>query len=233
MTKYALNKYGMAQSTVHEAYSFACPVLSLVEAVDCVLRGGVVVYPTETFFAIGCDACHGAAVARVYQAKHRSVQLPLPAIVPTMGFIAAVAQMEVEQEAFVTGLAQKFWPGPLTLLLPALPHIPPMVTGGTGRIALRVSPHPVPQALSAALSGALVSSSANISGEAAVTSAMALSPTLLSAVDGLVLDGPSPAGGAPSSLIHLVPSHAGFTLHVLREGAISIEQLQMAGYSVQ
>lgn len=223
----------MAQSAVHEAYSFACPVLSLAEAVDCVLRGGVVVYPTETFFAVGCDACHGAAVARVYQAKHRSVQLPLPVIVPTVGAVATVAKLGAELETFVAGMAQKFWPGPLTLLLPALPHIPPMVTGGTGSIALRVSPHSVPQALSAALGGALVSSSANISGEAAVTSAMALSSTLLSAVDGVVLDGPSPAGGAPSSLIELVPTHAGFALHVLREGAISIELLQMSGYSIQ
>lgn len=206
-------------------------MLPFVEAVACVRMGGLVVYPTETFMGIGCDAFNADAVARVYQAKRRSVQLPLPVIISDFTKISLLAVYNTVLDPLV----QKFWPGPLTILLPALPCVPTLLTGGTGRVALRVSSHPAAHVLSAAAGGALVSSSANISGMPAVTTFSQLDPQLLAAVDGVVCEGPEPAGGKPSTLVELVDSHthAGSVkpvLRLLRHGVITVEQLEEAGY---
>lgn len=191
-------------------------------------QGGLVVYPTETFMGIGCNACDADAVARVYQVKQRSVQLPLPIIVSEIEKISTIATF---YPAF-SPLVQRFWPGPLTVLLPACAGVPTMLTGGTGRVAVRVSSHPVAQMLSAAVGGALVSSSANISGQPAVRQAYDVDRRLLAAVDGIMLDGPEPAGSAPSTLVELLHEQSTPVLRVLRLGAVSVEQLVQAGYEV-
>lgn len=212
----------------HIVSSLACRVFSFAEAAACLREGGLVVYPTETFMGIGCNACDADAVARVYQVKQRSVQLPLPIIVSGMEKIRAIANFD----SALAPLVQRFWPGPLTVLLPALAGVPAMLTGGTGRVAVRVSPHPVAQMLSAAVGGALVSSSANMSGQPAVRRAFDVDSRLLAGVDGIVLDGPEPAGSAPSTLVELVHNRPQSTLRVLRLGAVSREQLAEAGYEV-
>lgn len=212
----------------HTVSSFPCRVLSLAEAATCLSQGGLVVYPTETFMGIGCNACDADAVARVYQVKQRSVQLPLPVIVSKVEAIKSIAHFH---PAFFP-LVQRFWPGPLTLLLPALGGVPTMLTGGTGRVAVRVSPHPVAQMLSAAVGGALVSSSANISGQPAARRAFEVDSRLLAGVDGIVLDGPEPAGSAPSTLVELLQDGPHPALRVLRLGAVSLEQLAEAGYDM-
>lgn len=210
-------------------------MFSFDEAVACVRAGGLVVYPTETFFGVGCKACDFDAVARVYQAKRRDVHLPLPVIVAGEEHLRAVARSEPALEALI----QSFWPGPLTVLLPALGHVPPLLTGGTGRIALRVSSHPVAHALSEAVGEALVSSSANISGRPAVTRVEQLDPELLQRVDGILAQGPVPAGGAPSTLVEWVQSSSATgaikpvgCLRLLRLGAVSVQDLEHAGYTV-
>ncbi|MEG2173588.1 MAG: L-threonylcarbamoyladenylate synthase, partial [Desulfovibrionaceae bacterium] len=175
-----------------------------------------------------CNACDVDAVTRVYQVKRRNVQLPLPVIVADATQILALAVWEPLFEALV----ERFWPGPLTLLLTALPHVPSMLTGGTGRIAVRISSHPAAHVLSSALGGALVSSSANISGRPPVTKVNSLDFALLSAVDGMILDGPEPTGNAPSTLVELVKDMPQPTLRVLRPGAITVPQLASAGYRV-
>lgn len=212
----------------HEVSSSVCRALSLTEAANCLRAGGLVVYPTETFMGVGCNACDANAVARVYQVKRRNVQLPLPVIVSEICKIGAIATFDPAFEPLV----QRFWPGPLTVLLPALSDVPAMLTGGTGRVAVRVSPHPVARLLSAAVGGVLVSSSANISGQPAVQRGQDVDCRLLSVVDGIVLDGPEPSGSAPSTLVELVHDQPQATLRILRLGAISAEQLAEAGYSV-
>lgn len=184
----------------HKMSLYACRVLSLTEAMTCLREGGLVIYPTETFMGVGCDACNADAVARVYQAKRRSVQLPLPTIVSEVDKVGVMAVFE----PLLRPLTERFWPGPLTVLLPARATVPPMLTGGTGRVAVRVSSHPIAHMLSGAVEGGLVSSSANISGLAAVTQALKVDPCLMTAVDGIVIEGPEPAGGAPSTLVELV-----------------------------
>lgn len=178
---------------------------------------------------IGCDPFNADAVARVYQAKRRSVQLPLPVIISDFAKIHLLAVYD----SALDNLVQTFWPGPLTVLLPALPCVPSLLTGGTGRVALRVSSHPVAHVLSTAAGGALVSSSANISGMPAVIKFSQLDPRLLVAVDDVIREGPEPAGGKPSTLVKLVDTHtrsARPVLRIVRQGVITAEQLEAAGY---
>lgn len=199
--------------------------MNLEQAAVCLRSGGVVVYPTETFFGVGGLACHAGAVARVYAAKRRAAGLPLPVIGADRAQIERLAIVDVRAAA----LMERFWPGPLTLLLPARPHVPKGITGGTGRIAVRVSSHAVARALANAAGEALAASSANMSGCPAVTRAASLDPELLAAVDGTLDGDPAPEGGLPSTLAEVL---AQGRVRVLRAGAVSRQALEAAGYRV-
>ena len=187
----------------------------------------MVVYPTETFYGVGCMACHAQAVSRVYAAKRRAVRLPLPVLGADRAQLEEVAVFNPALEA----LARRFWPGPLTLLLPARPCVPERITAGTGNIAVRVTSHPTATALALAVGAALAASSANISGRAAVTEAAALDADLWRHVDGVLTEGPAPGGGLPSTLAQVLPG-AEAQLRILRVGAISCAALEAAGYSL-
>lgn len=197
---------------------------SIEDAALVLQRGGVLIYPTETFFGIGCRVCDASAVAKVYAAKRRAAGLPLPVLGANREQLAQVALFSEGVEA----LARRFWPGPLTLLLPALPCVPESITAGTGRIAVRVSSHPVARALALAAGSALAASSANISGRAAVTTVSALDAELTAVVDGVLDMGPTPGGGLPSTLARLEADG----LHILRVGAVSVAELEAAGHSI-
>lgn len=203
--------------------------LTLQEAADRLKEGGLLLYPTETFFGIGCKVGHDEAIARIFQIKRRLFAMPLPVILGDVRHLADVAQTPESLEPDVERLAAAFWPGPLSLILPARMHISPLLTGGTGNIAVRVSPHPAARELARRAGGAIVASSANISGQPAVSRADDLDPDLLSAVGALLDMPPAPAGGLPSTLVS--PAGGG-TLRILRAGAISSEQLQNAGFSL-
>lgn len=192
-----------------------------------VRRGGVLIYPTETFFGIGCSVCDAKAVAKVYAAKHRAARLPLPVLGANLEQLLRVAEFPSGVEA----LAQRFWPGPLTLLLPARPCVPESITAGTGRIAVRVSSHPVARGLALAAGSALAASSANISGRPAVTSVQALDAELVAAVDAVLDGAPLPSGGLPSTLARLDADNVRI-LRILRAGAVSAAALEAAGYEV-
>lgn len=197
---------------------------SIEDAANILQRGGVLIYPTETFFGIGCRVCDAGAVSKVYAAKRRAAGLPLPVLAATVEQLARVADFP----AGVEGLMRRFWPGPLTLLLPARPCVPASITAGTGNIAVRVSSHPVARALALAAGSALAASSANISGRAAVTTVVELDPELTAAVDGVLDREPAPGGGLPSTLARLDADG----LHILRAGAVSVAELEAAGHRI-
>ena len=136
---------------------------------DSLKSGGLLLYPTETFFGIGCRVSDDDAIARVFQVKRRLFAMPLPVILADAGQLPLVAQVAPALAEDVARLERAFWPGPLSLILPARMHISPLLTGGTGNIAVRVSPHPVPCELATLVGEPIVASSANISGHPAVT----------------------------------------------------------------
>lgn len=196
------------------------------QAVAAIREGKLLLYPTETFYALGGDALNPAAVNGIYEAKRRPYGSALPVII---GETEQLRLLTSGGDNLALELSGAFWPGPLTILFPALSSLPVALSAGTGKVAVRLSSHPVATALSCQAGRPLVSSSANLSGHPAARSASDLEPWLmLAAQGGVVLDGPEPAGGLPSTIVETVDGK----VKVRRRGAVSVEALQAAGFSV-
>ncbi len=118
-------------------------------------RGGVVAYPTETFYGLGALAADGAAVARLVAAKGRPDGKPLPLLAAGLDQVEAVAVLP----PLARRLAAAFWPGPLTLVVPARPGLHPAITGGGATVGIRVTSSPVAVALARAAGGVFVAAS--------------------------------------------------------------------------
>lgn len=200
------------------------PVVTLERAAELMRASEPVIFPTETFYALGSRALDSDATARVFVAKHRSTVRPLPLIIGHLNQLEQVAKVSES----VQPLLERFWPGPLSVLFPAHLRVPDVLTGGTGRVAVRLSSHPVACALASAVGEPITSSSANMSGKAPVIAADALDPELIATVSGVLDLPPIPAGGLPSTLVE----HTVDGLRILREGAVSRQQLEEAGWTV-
>lgn len=127
------------------------------EAARRLAAGGVIVYPTETYYGLGA-AMESAAVERIVGMKGRKPDKALPVLVATREMLETVSRDFPPAAAI---LADHFWPGPLTLVVPAREHLPAAVTAGTGTIGVRVTSHPVAAGLSRALGTAVIATSAN------------------------------------------------------------------------
>lgn len=184
-------------------------------AASRVKEGGILVYPTETFYGLGGDPFQSAVIRRIFSLKGRGPGKPLPLIAADMESVlgAVVRWPEAAQV-----LARAFWPGPLTLLLAASTNIPRAVRASTGKVALRISSHPVARLLAAAAGGLVVSTSANLSGEPPVKAVEELAPALLRGVDAVLDAGPiGPcAGGLPSTIVDVT----GPVPRLAREGCV-------------
>lgn len=197
----------------------------LAEARSRLVSGGVLVFPTETLYGLGCDAADPAAVARIYDIKGRGWDKPLPLIAADMASAEAAAVIP----GWARELVNRFWPGPLTVIVATRIDLPPGAAR-EGRTALRVSPHPVAAGLARALAengpGLLTATSANRSGHPAAITAGQAAREMDGAADGLpepdliVDNGPCP-GGAPSTIIDLTAERP----RLVRAGAIPAEEL--------
>jgi L-threonylcarbamoyladenylate synthase len=179
-------------------------------------RGGIVVYPTETFYGLGALARDVAALDRLAHAKLRPEGKPLP--------LLGADRAQVEEVAILGGLAERlaarFWPGPLTLVLPARPGLAAAITAGSGTVGIRVPGSEVARALAARAGGPLVSTSANLSGGPPPARVEELDPALRAAVDH-VLDAGATPGGLPSTVVEVTPEG----VRLVRGGAIPFEQV--------
>jgi L-threonylcarbamoyladenylate synthase len=182
------------------------------QAAAVLRQGGLVAYPTETFYALGALASRPDALARLTAAKLRDPGKPLPLLAADRAQVAAVARLE---DPAALRLADRFWPGPLTLVLPAAPGLDPAVTCGGPTVGVRVPGLETARALAREAGGALVSTSANLAGEPPPTSPAALAPALRARLDA-VLDGGGTPGGLPSTLVAL----EGGAPRLVRAGAV-------------
>ena len=184
----------------------------LAEAIRILLEGGVAAFPTETFYGLGADARNEAAVEKIFRIKGRNFRNPLSVIVANDREVIPLVE-EIPATAKI--LMQTFWPGPLTLIFRAAPSISSRLTGGTGKIGIRVSSHPVARFLAAGLAGPLTATSANLSGGPECSSADAVIRTLGDLADAVIDGGPTP-GGSGSTILDITVSPP----RILREGAI-------------
>jgi L-threonylcarbamoyladenylate synthase len=190
----------------------------VARAAEVLRGGGVVAYPTETFYGLGALATNRAAVARLAGAKLRPDGKPLPLLAADL---AQVAQVVKRLEPLAQRLADAFWPGALTLVLPAATGLPPEITAGGATVAVRVPGGEVARRLAALAGGAIVSTSANLAGEPPACSIADLSPALLSRIDGVLDAGPTP-GGLASTIVEV----SGGELTLLRDGVVPFERVQ-------
>ena len=189
------------------------------EAAAALRSGALVAYPTETFYGLGVLATDAAAVARLARAKGRPDGKPLPLLAADL---AAVEQVAILDGA-AARLAARFWPGPLTLVLPARPGLPEEVSAGTGTVGIRVPGAEVARALAREAHGPLVSTSANLAGGSPPVRAADIDAELRARLDH-VLDG----GATPGGLASTVVAVEGGSLRVLRAGAVPAAELERA-----
>jgi L-threonylcarbamoyladenylate synthase len=185
----------------------------LAEAVRVLCEGGVVAFPTETFYGLGADARNETAVEKIFRIKGRNFRNPLSVIVANDRDVIPLVE-EIPAAAKI--LMQTFWPGPLTLVFRASSSVLPRLTANTGKIGIRVSSHPLARLLAGGLGGPLTATSANLSGGPECSSADAVIRAL-GELPGSVIDGGETPGGAGSTILDVTI----FPPRILREGAIS------------
>jgi len=181
------------------------------------LQGGVAAFPTETFYGLGADARNEEALQKIFQIKGREENKPLLLLIGDRDWLSGL----VRNIPPVAGrLMEKFWPGPLTLVFEASPRLSALLTGGTGTVGVRLSPHPVAQALIQAVGRAITATSANLSGQPSASVAAEVFRALGNRVDA-ILDGGQTAGGLGSTVLDVSSPSP----RIIRRGVISQAEL--------
>jgi L-threonylcarbamoyladenylate synthase len=191
---------------------------AIQEAAKWIRAGGLVALPTDTLYGLAADPFHARAVARVFEVKGRAAGQALPLIAADL---AQVTRHLGGLPPFGERLASRFWPGPLTLLVAAPPALAREVSGGTGRVGVRVPAHEIARAICRAADRPVTATSANRSGQPATADPDVVERTLGDDVD-LLIDAGLTEGGAPSTIVDVtdpVPC-------LVRAGAVSWEDIQ-------
>jgi L-threonylcarbamoyladenylate synthase len=182
------------------------PSPPILGAALAVLRnGGLVAFPTETFYGLGAAALDPAEVRRIFEVK---------VLVDSVAMVEALA---LEIPAAARALMACYWPGPLTLVLRARPHVPDEVTAGSATVGVRLSAHPLARALVGALGQPITAPSANPDGLTPPTTAAAVLAYFRGRIE-LVLDAGATAGGQPSTVLDVTVDPP----RVLRAGAVRV-----------
>jgi L-threonylcarbamoyladenylate synthase len=193
----------------------------IADAARVLREGGLVAFPTETVYGLGARALDEAALARVFAAKGRPSTHPLIAHVEDENGARLLA---ATWSALASRLARKFWPGPLTLVVPKAAHVPLALTGGSDSIAVRAPSHPVARALIAALGEPVAAPSANRYQEVSATTAAHVAKSLGDVVD-LILDG-GDGSACERGIESTVVDVRGDRVVVLRPGPIDRDALR-------
>jgi L-threonylcarbamoyladenylate synthase len=190
-----------------------------IDAAVAAQRGGAAVaFPTETVYGLGADAANPAAVARVFRLKGRPQDHPL---IVHIGELAQLRDWAAQVPPVAMQLAARFWPGPLTLILPKAARVNTVVTGGQDSIGIRIPAHPIAQRLLAAFGGGIAAPSANRYGRLSATRAAHVREEFGDAVP-VVLDGGEATIGIESTII----SCLGNVARLLRPGRITRSQVE-------
>jgi L-threonylcarbamoyladenylate synthase len=188
-------------------------------AATIIQKGGIILYPTETIYGLGCDLFNEKAVKRLYTIKKRPETKPALVLI---GNISMLRELVVDIPLLASRLMKRFWPGPLTILFKAKKNISPLITAGSGMIGVRLSGSKFCVKLLTVCRIPIVSTSANISGKLFLNDIDSLEKIFATEID-LIVD----AGNLPSSLSSTVVDVSSGSVKVIREGAIGREQLKL------
>lgn len=191
---------------------------SLDHAVTLLRSGGVVAFPTETYYGLAVDPLNSMALERLFLVKRRPKNLPILVLVAGM---EQLSMLTTDIPAVFYRLIDCFWPGPLTLICPAQTSLPSQLTGGTGTVGIRQSPHATANRLIAGYGGPITATSANRTGCEAAVSAEEVARVFGTEID-LILDGGMTPGGSGSTLVGM----QGERILCIRPGKIRFSAVQ-------
>ena len=196
-----------------------CYDMSPVEiAVAALRRGGIVAFPTDTYYGLGANVFDAHAVERILEAKGRPPSSPLPVLLADADDVEKVC---LDPPPELESLAEAFWPGPLTVVVPALQGVAHGVTAGKGTVGVRVPDHEIPRSIARRLGSPLTGTSANLSGNGPHKTGEVVEDELGDHVD-YVVPGDCGTHAAASTVVDL----CGNSPVVLRDGAISLADLK-------
>jgi len=194
------------------------PARDFEAAIDALRRGDVIVFPTETLYGLGADALNSEALEKVFQLKGRDFRNPIPVLVtgPEM-----LGNLVSEISSLAQGLMDHFWPGPLTLVLPARQDLPKPLLNASGGIAVRISSQPIATQVLKTLGRPLTATSANPSGEEPARTLQEAKSYFAGKVD-FFLDGGRLTSKSGSTVVEVI----GAAIKIIREGDISTSELR-------
>jgi len=190
------------------------------EAARVLREGGLVVFPTDTVYGVGAAVDRPDAVARLYVAKGRPLDRPIPVLIADLDQLERLAR---DVNDAILRLARRFWPGALTIVVPAQPWLPVEIVRDTGAVGLRMPDHPVALAIIRVAGGAVATTSANRSGEREACTVEEAVAALGETVD-LYVDGGRTPGGIPSTVVALEDGE----IRILRRGALDPALVEQA-----
>jgi len=190
---------------------------ALISAISILKNGGIIAYPTETFYGLGVKFDLVLSLQKLYVIKKRSIEKALPLIIGNKELLGILAS-SVNNKAL--SLMDRFWPGPLTVILAAQKNLPEYLTAGTHTVAARIPGRSFALTLARAAGFPITATSANISGMPAAQEAESVVQYFGNSID-LVIDGGKTPGGKPSTIVDAT----GKDIILRREGAIKKEEL--------
>jgi len=190
---------------------------AVMEAVNILNAGGIIAYPTESFYALGAMALNEKAVKKIFDLKNRPYGKPLPLIVDDIQTLLSVAE-EVPDQA--SEMIKKFWPGPLTMIFKAQNEVPVLLTGNTKNVAVRIPGESAALQIAKSIKAAVTATSANLSSQPPAINAEAVLSYFGDNID-LILDGGNAPGGKPSTILDETVTPP----RILREGSIRSDQI--------
>jgi len=197
------------------------PEESVIQKACSILKeGGLVAFPTETFYGLGADALNEQALKRVFALKQRDYAKPLLVIIAEKDQLHSLVS---DIPAVAEKLMDSFWPGPLTIIFKARKGLPSLLTGGTDTVGIRISSHPVAWSLASTLGLPLTATSANLSGGKNPVTAQDVCNQLGGGVD-MILDAGEATGIKGSTIIDVTLSPS----RIVREGDVPVDEVVRA-----
>jgi L-threonylcarbamoyladenylate synthase len=189
----------------------------IAESLNILKNGGVIAYPTESFYALGVLATDEIAVRKLFELKKRPAEKPLPIIVGSLEVLRPIVKSVPAQ---AESLMEKYWPGPLTIIFEAEDNVPPLLTGGTGKVAVRIPGKGPALDLATAVQVPVTATSANPSTKPPAEESTTIAYYFGDSLD-LIIDAGRTPGGKPSTIVDVTVKPP----RILREGSVLLDSI--------